>query len=29
MLIKRPVIEVDGVPALVGFREEAYAARFR
>jgi len=29
MLIKRPVVEVDGVPALVGFREEAYAARFR
>ncbi len=28
MLVKRPVVEVDGVPVLVGFREDDYAARF-
>ncbi|MDP2310969.1 MAG: Spx/MgsR family RNA polymerase-binding regulatory protein [Pseudomonadota bacterium] len=29
MLVKRPVIEVDGLPVLVGFREEDYARQFR
>ncbi|MFH1530535.1 MAG: arsenate reductase family protein [Pseudomonadota bacterium] len=27
MLLKRPIIEIDGAPALVGFNEPAYAAR--
>ncbi len=28
MLLKRPVVEIDGAPALVGFKEPEYDARF-
>ena len=28
MLLKRPIVEVDGAPVLVGFKEPEYAARF-
>ena len=28
MLLKRPVVEIDGEPAAVGFREPVYAALF-
>lgn len=29
MLVKRPVVEIDGAPALVGFREEDYSRRLK
>jgi len=28
MLLKRPVVEIDGEPVLVGFKEPAYVERF-